>query len=327
MFKNFFTLFTLLFSLNCYSQNYSNVLNYQLNDTPINGVKIKTNLPFEPSLHMPVIHISGYSYGRYETIDLKIVFYIFSDVNDFHNPSKYYIHNSRISSAGGYTPTVYLSNENNKVVIYIADKVYYQRFTVSAFENLGQNNNWFQGWTVADETLNGTQTIEIPYSNRFSGDIFLSGNGVWNSQGNVGIGTSDTKGYKLAVAGKAVAEEITVKVQSNWPDYVFDPSFKLMPLNELKVFIDKNQHLPEIPSAVNIKNDGLHLGEMNQLLTKKVEELTLYHINADQKAMQQERELSNLKIQFPDQVLRNQKYEQRLHKLERKIIRAPKLKK
>jgi hypothetical protein len=62
------------------------------------------------------------------------------------------------------------------------------------------------------------------------------------------------------------------------PDYVFEPDYKLPELNELKAYVDKNHHSPEIPSAAAMAKDGITLGEMNMKLLKKVEELTLYLI-------------------------------------------------
>jgi hypothetical protein len=62
------------------------------------------------------------------------------------------------------------------------------------------------------------------------------------------------------------------------PDYVFESTYKLMPLNEVESYIRINKHLPEIPSAQEIAKNGLDVAEMNLLLLKKVEELTLYTI-------------------------------------------------
>jgi hypothetical protein len=100
------------------------------------------------------------------------------------------------------------------------------------------------------------------------------------ADGNVGVGTVDTKGYKLAVAGNMVAEAVTVKLRGSWPDYVFTRSYNLRSLAEVKDYIDKNQHLPEMPSEAEVDKDGISLGEMNMKLLKKVEELTLYLIDA-----------------------------------------------
>jgi len=96
--------------------------------------------------------------------------------------------------------------------------------------------------------------------------------------GNVGIGTVDPHGYKLAVNGNVIATSMTVKLYANWPDYVFKPQYKLPSLASVKTYIDKNQHLPEMPSEQEVKDNGINLGEMVKIQTKKIEELTLYAI-------------------------------------------------
>lgn len=282
MLKKLLLLTTLFFSLHVNAQNYNNILNYYLNDTPVYGVKIKTNLPFVPGAFMPNIQIKGYSYGGQEPIDLSIVFYLYSNNTDFSNPLNYYVHNSGVSSAGAYTPILYLGNENGKVVIYIADKVYHQRFTISVFNNYGQNqDSWYQGWTAVDEPFNGIQSVEIPYRNRFKGDIFLSGNGIWNAGGNVGIGTLNPT-EKLAVNGNIRAKEIKVE-NNNWPDYVFDQHYQVTPIAKIEQFIKQNKHLEGVPSARDVQANGINLSEMNAILLKKIEELTLIVIEQNKR--------------------------------------------
>jgi len=65
---------------------------------------------------------------------------------------------------------------------------------------------------------------------------------------------------------------------TGWPDYVLDKDYNLMPLKELEKFITENNHLPEVPSAAEVEENGVQLGEMNAILLKKIEELTLYII-------------------------------------------------
>lgn len=110
-----------------------------------------------------------------------------------------------------------------------------------------------------------------------NGDVILAGarNAV---NGNVGIGTTDTKGYKLAVNGDAMFTRIKVKAYDNWPDYVFGENYKLMPLQDLETYIKANKHLPDVPSAKEVTKDGADLGEMNKILLQKIEELTLHMI-------------------------------------------------
>jgi hypothetical protein len=128
------------------------------------------------------------------------------------------------------------------------------------------------------------------------------------SNGSLAIGATDPQGYKLAVAGNAIAESMTVKLQANWPDVVFKRDYALMPLSEVKTYIDKNQHLPEIPAAAEIEKDGVNLGEMNRLLVKKVEELTLYLIEKDKKDKDQQDAIKQLQT-------KNQLLEEKFNKL------------
>ncbi len=64
----------------------------------------------------------------------------------------------------------------------------------------------------------------------------------------------------------------------NWPDYVFDKNYEKLSLPELERFIDKHKHLPEMPAAMEVQQEGVSVGEMNAKLLKKIEELTLYII-------------------------------------------------
>jgi hypothetical protein len=68
-------------------------------------------------------------------------------------------------------------------------------------------------------------------------------------------------------------------VDNGWADYVFEKDYKLMPLNDLDQFITENGHLPEVPTTEEAIKNGIELKEMNILLLKKVEELTLHLIN------------------------------------------------
>ncbi|WP_417887144.1 hypothetical protein [Zunongwangia sp.] len=103
----------------------------------------------------------------------------------------------------------------------------------------------------------------------------------------VGIGTETMGNHKLAVNGSIGAREITVEVVE-WSDYVFHEDYKLNSLEEIEKFIKKNYHLQGVPSEEKIKNSGVKLGEMNAILLKKIEELTLYTI-------EQHKEIKRLK--------------------------------
>ncbi|MBP0613790.1 hypothetical protein J8J42_12145 [Chryseobacterium sp. cx-311] len=101
----------------------------------------------------------------------------------------------------------------------------------------------------------------------------------------VGIGTnlinaSSQSGYRLFVKDGIKTEKVKVEVAASngWADYVFNDDYKLMPLEDLDRFIKTNRHLPEVPTTEQAIANGIELKEMNILLLKKIEELTLYTI-------------------------------------------------
>ncbi|MDD2797646.1 MAG: tail fiber protein [Bacteroidales bacterium] len=94
--------------------------------------------------------------------------------------------------------------------------------------------------------------------------------------GKIGIGTTSPD-QKLTVKGKIHAEEVIVDLAVP-ADYVFKADYTLRPLQEVEAYVKENSHLPEIPSASEIVQNGLNMGEMQNKLLQKVEELTLYII-------------------------------------------------
>ena len=95
--------------------------------------------------------------------------------------------------------------------------------------------------------------------------------------GGVGIGTTNPGSYKLAVEGKIGAREVVV-TQAGWSDYVFDDKYELPSLVKVESYIKENKHLPDIPSAKEIKEKGLSVSDMLAKQMQKIEELTLYLI-------------------------------------------------
>ena len=112
--------------------------------------------------------------------------------------------------------------------------------------------------------------------------------------GNVGIGITNPT-QKLQVKGTVYSTEVKVDLAAGTgPDYVFEPTYDLKSLSEIETYIKENKHLPEVPSAKEMEKNGVQLGEMNMLLLKKVEELTLYSIEQNKKLNEQQELIQGL---------------------------------
>ncbi len=130
--------------------------------------------------------------------------------------------------------------------------------------------------------------------------------GVWNSkylfQGTDGNGVHDLMEIssnwgapEVSVNGKLYAEEIEVIANVTMPDYVFESDYNLKTLEEVEGYIAKHKHLPGVPSAKEIEQDGLNLGDMDAVLLEKIEELVLYNIQQNKQIQEQQEMISILK--------------------------------
>ena len=164
-------------------------------------------------------------------------------------------------------------------------------FTVKALDAAGNesaNSNTVSVTTDAASSNEDSTNDDSTGDNTSGGggsttSVWSESNGTANYNGNVAIGTNSVpSGYQLAVEGKIRTREVRVD-QDTWPDYVFKEEYHLPSLEDIQKHIKEKGHLPNIPSAKEVEENGIELGEMNKLLLEKIEELTLYILKQEER--------------------------------------------
>lgn len=153
-------------------------------------------------------------------------------------------------------------------------------------------NEWKENACAEIKIGDNEHTVKATYNNGL--EFNTAKNFIFNN-GSIGIGTTNINDYKLAVAGKIHAQEIKIEHPDQWSDFVFDDDYDLRSISDLETFINENNHLPEIPSAEEVNENGVNVGEMEAKLLKKVEELTLYLIEQQKVIDKQQKDISILK--------------------------------
>ena len=146
----------------------------------------------------------------------------------------------------------------------------------------------------------GVEKMRI-HSNGHVGINTQNPTAIFTVNGNVLIGDPATitlpVGYKLYVQTGIITEKVRVAIASSasWADYVFNKDYKLNDLSDVEAYIKAKKHLPNIPSAAEVVENGIDLGNMDAKLLEKIEELTLYLISQNKKLESLEHELIILK--------------------------------
>jgi len=125
---------------------------------------------------------------------------------------------------------------------------------------------------------------------------------MWSAKGNLGLGTTKP-GAKLDVNGKIRAEEIEIISDVPASDYVFEKEYDLLSIDSLNNFVQHKKHLPGVPSAEAYKQNGYKVGQMDDLLLRKIEELTLYIIKQEKNALVMRQEI--IELQKENIILKN----------------------
>jgi hypothetical protein len=179
-----------------------------------------------------------------------------------------------ISSTNWTTKT---DGANNGAAMMWADVDGKLRF--SSFQSSGNTDA-----TYSDATVTDHRSLTIGWVNSFN-------SGAGGPQITIGKGLSSgphVTDYTLAVPGKLVAKEIYVTL-TGWADYVFDDSYQLMSLDSLQDYINTNNHLPNVPTTEEVLTNGNNAGETDRILLEKVEELTLYILQLENRIKELEK--------------------------------------
>ncbi len=185
----------------------------------------------------------------------------------------------------------------------------------SGYNNETGTGNVFLGYRAGYNELNSnrlyidnsTTSSPLIWGDFSSNTLNFNGNVGINDEtpsatldvnGTVKIGNVITPaGYNLYVANGILSEKVKVAVNgsANWSDYVFEENYNLKSLEEVETFIKENKHLPNIPSAEEMVQEGLDVAKMDAKLLEKIEELTLYVIEINKKVEKLEAENETLK--------------------------------
>jgi hypothetical protein len=155
-------------------------------------------------------------------------------------------------------------------------------------------------WTIdGDNFHNGGGVI---YADIY-GNIYLSplGSNGTTSRTLTDIDIKNSIALRVGADGVVYAKDVMIST-TTFPDYVFKKGYTLPSLSEVKSYIDQHQHLPEIPSEQEVVKNVLNVAEMNKLLMKKVEELTLYAIENERKDKEREAAKDKLLASLQEQI-------------------------
>ena len=195
--------------------------------------------------------------------------------------------------SGAFSTSGYQDFMGTKVTAILGDD--YNEYTCFGSARGGMIRGSNEGYLILSGNPNGYGNRNV-YINRYTsnGDVIMTA-----GSGQVGIGVDDPE-YKLDVAGTVHANSIIadgniraseIIVSTTGADFVFADDYQLRPLSEVKTFIQENKHLPEIKSAQEMQENGVGINELQTQLLQKIEELTLYILQQEERIKALEAEL------------------------------------
>ncbi|MEL6987751.1 MAG: hypothetical protein AAGK97_07945, partial [Bacteroidota bacterium] len=239
---------------------------------------------------------TGPKYNMYATMaanstDASANYGVYSYVNSSSTPGSVYGMYSAVTSSGtGNRYGMYASSggssADNAWSAYLVGKAR----IISGVDASLSNDGYLQ--------LGSKTSINVVMDNN---EIMARNNGataplyLQNDGGAVSIGGGSATGYILTVDGKIMGEELKIQNSSAWPDYVFEEDYDLKTIDEYEAIIKAQNHLPGIPSAKEIDENGIVVGDMQRRQMEKIEELALYIIELNKRMKKVEEENNSLK--------------------------------
>lgn len=271
-----------------------------LNTIPsVTKVNINTPLSSEPTLNTPFYSFNVTGRSNFIGDDNAVSIWSNTKSNTLVGGRRQYLSFHNAVYSNGYPYGIIGSNSfklgaspETKVTDLILQpnvgaKVGIGTFTQSPEATLHVNGDMKVEQTL---TLPSVSNLVFKDGSTFGGFWQKSSNNIYFNSGIVGIGTTTFPNleYMLRVNGKILCKGLKVQA-TGWADYVFKPGYQLMKLDDVKAFIEANDHLPDVPSEASVKeNEGFVVEEMNRILLQKIEELTLYTIQLHNRVKQLE---------------------------------------
>lgn len=217
-----------------------------------------------------------------------ILWYNNGSIGVNNNNPQYTLDVTGFGSAAGFVLRNPVSSTDDQVLQSISGSSVYH--LIGRYPGFDPNAIYIGGYNAGEmNPFVATATNKVLIGNPYYGNKYMS---IDFSSGGVGIGTQSVGTCKLAVEGTIGARKVVVTVQ-NFPDYVFDRGYRLLPLDSLSRFVRENRHLPGVPSADSVAKSGLDLGDNQAQLLKKIEELTLYVIQLKQQIEAQNKTMAD----------------------------------
>ncbi|MDX1902993.1 MAG: hypothetical protein SFU27_02445 [Thermonemataceae bacterium] len=237
---------------------------------PTDGLHVGTTATFENLVRFK-------NAGRFENLQ----------IGEFSNSTGLTLPAFQMSNidANGQTTTTFQTNRWGGSFMWQRGDAVLSNAKIVEFGGIANGNHYFR---LYDQINDGDSPI-TEFNTRGTSYIGTKLKiGFWGGEGS----------YMLAVGGKIAAkEEVRVFFNNvfNFPDYVFEIDYQLPKLTDIEAYIQKYKHLPEVPSAKEVEKEGMSLNEMNIILLKKIEELTLYTIEQEKRIKALEEENDKLK--------------------------------